>query len=80
MTAPLHEVAETCRCGSSTTVKAPQLEAAVEQVKAWRRAHRCDPVDERDRGRTGAGASLPGGPHGHRTGFAAPDVIGPYRW
>lgn len=86
---PLVEVSETCRCGASTTVKAPArsevtgrgpMDHAEQLVERWRAAHRCDPVDERDRGRTGAGSSLPGGPHGHRTGFAAPEVLGPYRW
>lgn len=77
MTDPV-KVAETCRCGSSTSVEADGLEAARRVVSDWRRAHRCDPVDERDRGRTGATSVLPGP---GRIGFgAAPDAVGPIRW
>ena len=72
------KVAETCRCGASTSVEVDDLEAARGVVADWRTSHRCDPVDERDRGRHGATSVLPGP---GRIGFGpAPDAVGPLRW
>lgn len=74
------ELAETCRCGASTNVKVSTVRTARRLVEDWRSVHRCDPLDERDRGRTGAGTALPGRGSSPRIGFgAAPEYRGPWR-
>lgn len=89
MADPALRLSETCRCGASTTLEAPDVTTTagprtrelVELLEAWRTAHRCDPLDEHDRGRTGAGVHLPGPGRVGRIGFgAAPDVVGPMRY
>ena len=75
MTPPV-KVAETCRCGASTSVEVATVRTARRLVDDWRTAHPCDPAG--DRGRTGATSVLPGP---GRIGFgAAPDAVGPHRW
>jgi len=79
MSAPVVEVAETCRCGASTTAKVATVRTARTLIREWRDTHPCTTRDdERERFRTGAASSLLGGA---RIGFgAAPDAVGPYTW
>ncbi len=57
------EVSETCRCGASTSVKAPSIAAAERLVKAWRHAHPCTtPAEHDQRRRSGTTTTFLGGP------------------
>lgn len=89
MTDPALRLSETCRCGASTTLEAPdvtttagpRLDELHALLQRWRDVHRCDPVDEHDRGRSGVAGSLPGQGRVQRVGFgAAPEVVGPMRY
>lgn len=79
---PLVELAETCRCGSSTSTKAPTMPDALAVITGWRENHACArPGDVDDRNRTGAGSAILSPSAGRRVGFgSAPEVEGPYRW
>lgn len=75
------KLTETCRCGASTSVEAPDR-VARGHVDRWRSIHPCTNRDDEDhRGRTGSSTILAGGPAAARVGFgAAPEVRGPVRW
>lgn len=79
MTTPLVEVAETCRCGGSTSVKARTITTARRHVETWRSVHPCAAAD--DRGRAGSSSTLPGGPGFRPVGaLGRAEVDGPERW
>ena len=72
------ELAETCRCGASTSVKAAPLTAR-RHVEQWRSVHPCAAAE--DRGKSGATSTLPGGAGFRPTGtLGRADVEGPERW
>jgi hypothetical protein len=81
VSAPVVEVAETCRCGASTTAKVATVRTARTLIREWRDTHPCTTRDdERERFRTGASAVVSQGPRTHVGFNDAAEIQGPYRW
>ena len=81
-TPPVVELEEACRCGASTSAKAP-AEVAEAHLDRWRRTHPCTSrEDEEIRDRSGTGTAFLSGPQNRpRIGFGAvPEVDGPWQW